>query len=86
MLEKIADTTDQARITAKTQIDDLVMKEPAVNDSDYMKGSSLFQELGPVLWASDGHYTDFGDNSLLTEYRPDLLRLPTTNDVPLDEQ
>jgi hypothetical protein len=32
-----------------------------------------------VLLATVGYYTVFGNNSLLTEYRPDLLHLQTTN-------
>eukprot|EP00972_Heterocapsa_arctica_P065151 9617301-Heterocapsa_arctica.AAC.1 len=71
MLEKIADQTDQARIITDTEVVNLVLNEPAVMDSDYRRGN-----YGPVLWASDGYYTaDFGNNSLLTEYRPDLMHI-----------
>eukprot|EP00972_Heterocapsa_arctica_P039538 5823667-Heterocapsa_arctica.AAC.1 len=55
MLEKIADKTDQVRIIAGTEVDNFVMNEPAVKDCDFKKRSSLFQEYGPVLWASDGY-------------------------------
>merc|ERR1711992_218126 len=34
---------------------------------------------GPVVFASGGFGADFGSDSLLAMYRPDLLHLPTTN-------
>merc|ERR1711879_913082 len=37
------------------------------------------KEFGPVVWASGGFGADFGAESLLATYRPDLLHLPTTN-------
>ena len=37
------------------------------------------QEFGPMILASGGFGADFGSDSLLATYRPDLLHLPTTN-------
>merc|ERR1711988_1374545 len=34
---------------------------------------------GPVILTCGGFGADFGNNSLLAKYRPDLLHLPTTN-------
>ena len=34
---------------------------------------------GPVILCSGGFGADFGSDSLLAKYRPDLLHLPTTN-------
>jgi len=34
---------------------------------------------GPVIFCSGGYGADFGGDSLLALYRPDLLHLPTTN-------
>mmetsp|Transcript_62601 Transcript_62601/g.164281 ORF Transcript_62601/g.164281 Transcript_62601/m.164281 type:complete len:507 (+) Transcript_62601:76-1596(+) len=79
MLEKVAEKTDRARIITKAEVVGLVMNGPAVVGCDYKKGGSLFQEYGPVIWASGGYGADFGNNSLLAKYRPDLLHLPTTN-------
>jgi hypothetical protein len=39
----------------------------------------VFQEFGPMVLASGGFGADFGSDSLLATYRPDLLHLPTTN-------
>merc|ERR1712045_474764 len=43
------------------------------------KAGATIKELGPVIWASGGFGADFGADSLLATYRPDLLHLPTTN-------
>merc|ERR1711906_36905 len=38
-----------------------------------------YVEYGPVILCSGGFGADFGSDSLLAKYRPDLLHLPTTN-------
>merc|ERR1712050_523841 len=45
----------------------------------YEKGGQNFTERGPVILASGGFGADFTANSLLAQYRPDLIHLPTTN-------
>merc|ERR1712157_619254 len=45
----------------------------------YSKNGEDFKEFGPVILASGGFGADFTTNSLLAQYRPDLLHLPTTN-------
>merc|ERR1712025_971423 len=45
----------------------------------YEKGGVETKEYGPVILCSGGFGTDFGSDSLLAKYRPDLLHLPTTN-------
>merc|ERR1740138_1073785 len=45
----------------------------------YERSGALFQEHGPVILASGGFGADFTQNSLLAQYRPDLMHLPTTN-------
>jgi len=45
----------------------------------YEKGGQNYQEHGPVILASGGFGADFTSDSLLAQYRPDLLHLPTTN-------
>merc|ERR1712228_253271 len=44
-----------------------------------MGGGAQYKEFGPVIFASGGFGADFGQDSLLAKYRPDLLHLPTTN-------
>merc|ERR1712025_521225 len=45
----------------------------------YEKGGTQFKEYGPIILCSGGFGADFGSDSLLAKYRPDLLHLPTTN-------
>merc|ERR1711937_881327 len=45
----------------------------------YEKGGNEIKEYGPVILTSGGFGADFGNDSLLAKYRPDLLHLPTTN-------
>merc|ERR1711953_327125 len=79
MLEKIAEKTDRARIITKAEVFKLIMNENAVVGLVYEKGGKDEKEFGPVVFASGGFGADFGSDSLLAKYRPDLLHLPTTN-------
>merc|ERR1711937_479739 len=45
----------------------------------YEKGGVETKEYGPVILTSGGFGADFGNDSLLAKYRPDLMHLPTTN-------
>merc|ERR1712050_821484 len=79
MLEKIAEKTDRARIITKAEVFKLIMNGPAVVGCEYRKAGKVSKEFGPVVFASGGFGADFGSDSLLAKYRPDLLHLPTTN-------
>jgi len=79
MLEKVAEKTDRARIITKAEVFDLIMNGNACVGCKYRKGGVVSKEFGPVVWASAGFGADFGSDSLLAMYRPDLLHLPTTN-------
>merc|ERR1711879_760869 len=79
MLEKIAEKTDRARIITKAEVFKLIMNGPAVVGCEYRKAGKVSKEFGPVVFASGGFGADFGNDSLLAMYRPDLLHLPTTN-------
>merc|ERR1712241_972800 len=79
MLEKVAEKTDRARIITKAEVFKLILNGKAVVGCEYRKGGSEFKEFGPVVFASGGFGADFGSDSLLATYRPDLLHLPTTN-------
>merc|ERR1712137_1418836 len=63
--EKVAETSEKARIINKACI--------------YEKAGVSTKEYGPVILCSGGFGADFGSDSLLAKYRPDLLHLPTTN-------
>merc|ERR1712217_985259 len=79
MLEKVAESTDRARIVTKARVHRLVMNNNICVGCVYKKGGQDFQEHGPVILASGGFGADFTSTSLLAQYRPDLIHLPTTN-------
>jgi len=79
MCEKVAEKTDRSRIITKAEVNKLICNGGAVVGCEYGKGGTQFKEFGPVIFASGGYGADFGSDSLLAKYRPDLLHLPTTN-------
>jgi len=81
MLEKVAEKTDRARIITKARAHKLLMNESkgACIGLIYEKSGKDESEYGPVILASGGFGADFTQNSLLAQYRPDLMHLPTTN-------
>merc|ERR1719162_2609960 len=79
MLEKVAEKTDRARIITKAEVYKLLMTGKNVVGCEYRKGGVMSKEYGPVIFASGGYGADFGSDSLLAKYRPDLLHMPTTN-------
>jgi flavocytochrome c len=79
MLEKVAEKTDLARIITKAKVTKLSMEAGRCVGCLYEKGGQSFQEFGPVILATGGFGADFSSNSLLAQYRPDLIHLPTTN-------
>jgi len=80
-LEAISDDDeDKARILLKAEVKELLQDSSgAVCGVKYVKGGETFEEHGPVIIATGGFGADFGEDSLLKKYRPDLLHLPTTN-------
>ncbi|CAE8585710.1 unnamed protein product [Polarella glacialis] len=79
MVEKVAEKTDLARIITKAKVYKLVTEGGRCVGCVYEKGGQNFQEYGPVILATGGFGADFTSNSLLAQYRPDLMHLPTTN-------
>merc|ERR1712050_515659 len=80
MLEKIAESTDRARIITKARVHTLLTNESgACVGCIYEKGGVNEKEFGPMILCSGGFGADFTQQSLLAKYRPDLMHLPTTN-------
>eukprot|EP00913_Durusdinium_trenchii_P033677 g31526.t1 len=79
MLEKVAEKTNRARIITKAEVFKLVQSGRSVVGCEYRKAGKVTKEFGPMVLASGGFGADFGSDSLLATYRPDLLHLPTTN-------
>merc|ERR1712061_822936 len=70
---------DRARIINKARVFNLICNAGGVVGCEYEKAGESFKEYGPVILCSGGFGADFGSDSLLAKYRPDLLHLPTTN-------
>merc|ERR1712048_256613 len=79
MVEKVAEKTDRARIITKAEVFKLIQNGKAVVGCEYRKAGTVTKAFGPVIFCSGGFGADFGSDSLLAKYRPDLLHLPTTN-------
>ncbi|CAE7199486.1 osm1 [Symbiodinium sp. CCMP2592] len=79
MLEKVAEKTNRARIVTKAEVYKLLVNAGTVVGCEYKKAGKSVKEFGPMVLASGGFGADFGADSLLATYRPDLLHLPTTN-------
>merc|ERR1712187_1030298 len=79
MLEKVAERTDRARIITKARAQQLLMTGKTCIGLVYQKAGKDEKMFGPVIFASGGFGADFTQDSLLAQYRPDLLHLPTTN-------
>ena len=81
-LEKVMEETngELARIITKAEAKKLVTDaNNAVIGVEYEKGGAMHTEYGPVIIATGGFGADYKSDSLLTKYRPDLQKLPTTN-------
>jgi flavocytochrome c len=79
MVEKVSEQSDMAKIVTKAKVFKLLCEGGKCVGCAYEKAGSTFQEYGPVILASGGFGADFTSTSLLAQYRPDLLHLPTTN-------
>merc|ERR1712176_1000663 len=81
MVEKIAERSKGkvARIVTKARAHTLTMEGGVCTGLVYEKGGVDYSESGPVILCSGGFGADFTQNSLLAQYRPDLMHLPTTN-------
>jgi len=78
-LEAVVERTDLARLITKARALSLVTNGDMCVGVEYEKAGQTFKEFGPVILATGGFGADFGSDSLLAQYRPDLLHLPTTN-------
>merc|ERR1719380_259402 len=66
-------------IINKARVFKLITNAGGVVGCQYRKAGVSTKEYGPVILCSGGFGADFGSDSLLAKYRPDLLHLPTTN-------
>merc|ERR1712054_235931 len=80
MVEAVSEkNSDKAKIITKARAHTLLMEGPNCIGLKYEKAGVTSTEYGPVILSSGGFGADFTNNSLLAQYRPDLMHLPTTN-------
>merc|ERR1712038_464547 len=80
MVEKVAEKCDKAQIITKARAHKLLTTSSgACKGLIYEKNGKDITQIGPVILCSGGFGADFTQNSLLAQYRPDLMHLPTTN-------
>ncbi|KAF4648263.1 hypothetical protein FOL46_003141, partial [Perkinsus olseni] len=71
---------ERCQIVNKARVTDLIMDdEGAVIGVHYEKAGKGYSLFGPVILATGGFGADFSKDGLLAKYRPDLLKLSTTN-------
>ena len=81
-LEEIEAKTkgDIARIITKARASQLLKDaEGKVVGLEYEKDGAMHKAYGPVIIATGGFGADFSDDSILTQVRPDICHLSTTN-------
>lgn len=81
-LEKIEEESKgvKAKIICKANVTELITENGKVIGVKYvLDEKKTFEEYGVVVLATGGFAADFGEDSLLRKYRPDLLKFSTTN-------
>jgi succinate dehydrogenase/fumarate reductase flavoprotein subunit len=79
-VEKAAkETPDRCRIITKARVNRLLTSEGKVIGVVYEKDGKSFEEFGCVVICTGGYAHDYGEDSLLKRYRPELMKFPTTN-------
>eukprot|EP01112_Ceratiomyxa_fruticulosa_P019035 TRINITY_DN6165_c0_g1_i1.p1 TRINITY_DN6165_c0_g1~~TRINITY_DN6165_c0_g1_i1.p1 ORF type:complete len:470 (-),score=92.77 TRINITY_DN6165_c0_g1_i1:56-1465(-) len=72
---KITETDpEKATLLTKTPVTQLITENHKVVGVEFQNEGKISQAFGPVIIATGGYAADFGPDSLLSVYRPDLLR------------
>ncbi|KAE8210755.1 hypothetical protein CF327_g5410 [Tilletia walkeri] len=81
-LEDLAESDpERVKIIRKARVTKLIHENGSVAGVEYTVGGQTLKEYGPVILATGGYAADFdeGEGGLLKKYRPELLKLSTTN-------
>jgi flavocytochrome c len=71
---------ERVKIIKKARVSKLLKDESgAVQGVEYVHNGKTEAAYGPVILATGGYAADFTEDSLLKKYRPELVKLPTTN-------
>lgn len=82
-LEKVAEDPKKARIITRAKVTDLIVENGAVVGVKYEKKGQTYEERAGAVVVASGGYAAGGlfEDSVLKNYRPDLMGLSTTNGV-----
>lgn len=80
-LEELAEShPERVYISKKSKVVDLLKQGDVCNGLVFVKDNEKFKVHGPVVLATGGYAADFDSkDSLLAKYRPDVMKLSTTN-------
>ncbi|KAJ3299468.1 hypothetical protein HK104_008824 [Borealophlyctis nickersoniae] len=83
LMEKLEDISkaepNRAKVVSKADVKKLITDNGKIVGVEYTYQGKTLKEYGPVVLATGGYAADFSETSLIKKYRPDLLKLPTTN-------
>ncbi|KAK9895825.1 Flavocytochrome c [Cystobasidium minutum MCA 4210] len=79
-LENLAENSpDRVQILKKARVTKLLYEGDAVTGVEYEYKGQKYTEKGAVILATGGYAADFSPDGMLAKYRPDTLKLSTTN-------
>ena len=70
---------DRFQIIRKANVKQLIYENDQVKGVEYEFNGQSHREYGPVVLATGGYAADFGEGSMLKEFKPEYFNLPTTN-------
>lgn len=70
---------DRLTIVKKARVSQLLFDNNAVSGVEYEHDGTTHRLSGPVILATGGYAADFSSDSLLKEFKPEWMNLPTTN-------
>lgn len=83
LMEKLEDisakTPTRAKIIVKARATELIKENGHIVGVKYTFKGQTYEEYGAVILATGGYAADYGEDSLLKKFRPDVVSFPTTN-------
>lgn len=79
-IEKLCEEQpDRMQVLKKARVTKLIQENGAVTGVEYEFKGKKYTEKGAVILSTGGYAADFAPDGLLAKYRPDTVKLSTTN-------